>query len=95
MHGLAVRAICLEDPGRHVHERAKGLGEQDEDGAFVSDPEGAECASPTTLRSGGRGRRPTASPSVDERPGALYFVRVDGQLRELRVGAIDGRTWTV
>jgi hypothetical protein len=72
VHGFAVRALCLEDPGRHIHERAKGLGEQDEDSAFVSDPEGAERASPTALRGGWGGRRETARPIVvDERPGAL------------------------
>jgi hypothetical protein len=70
MHGFPMCAICLEDPGSDVHERAKGLGKQDKDGAFVSDPEGAEGTSPAAPGRRGRGRRETGSSVIaDEGPG--------------------------
>ena len=70
MHGFPMCAICLEDPGSDVHERAKGLREQDEDDTFVSDPEGTEGASPAAPPRRGRGRRETGSSIIaDEGPG--------------------------
>jgi len=70
MHGFPVCTVCLEDPGSDVHERAKGLGEQDEDDAFVSDPEGIGGTYPVALGRHGRGRRETGSSIIaDEGPG--------------------------
>jgi hypothetical protein len=70
MHGFSMCTVCLEDPGSDVHERAKGLGEQDEDDTFVSDPEGAEGTSPAVPGRRGRGRRGTGSSIIaDEGPG--------------------------
>ena len=56
VHGFAVGAVRLEDPGRDVHDGAKGLSEQDQHNAFVSDPEGAEGASPAMPGRSWRGR---------------------------------------
>jgi hypothetical protein len=80
VHGFPMGAVSLEDPGRDVHERAKGLGEQDEDSTLVSDPEGAEGTSPAMLGRVGRGRWETDGTIADDGPGALQFVRVNGQL---------------
>ena len=69
MHSFPVCAVCLKDPGSDVHERAKGLGEQDEDDAFISDPESVEGSSPAAPRRGRGGRETSSSIIADEGPG--------------------------
>jgi hypothetical protein len=71
VHGSSVCAFCLEDPCSDIHERAKGLREEDEDGAFVSDPQGAKYASPAAAGSGGGGRLGPDSTTANESSGAL------------------------
>ena len=48
-------AFSLHQPRRHIHPRAENHGEQDEDNAFIAQPEGVKVATHATATgSGGR-----------------------------------------
>ena len=50
VHGGAVGPARFEDARRDVHAGAEGLGEEDEEGAFVADPDVARGEAPACAR---------------------------------------------
>ena len=99
VHGRAVGSARFEDAGRDVHPGAEGLGEQDEEGAFVADPDVAEGETPACKRRRGcwrGGWDVEVGIIVYEGPvGVVQLVGVEGKFGEVGVGAVEGGAGTV